>query len=155
MNGLEGDFSFSDAGERKIDRQQGLVPGLQLSDQSPLVEIGAVDFTTAKNECKSSKVLSVEVKKKASIINAVQAFSVIEIRQRIQTLPTPQNSAKSWLENAESQVNISANPVVTNLRSLKSGCGKFTESVLENPRDYGRECDLDCLSVNGGRRWEF
>ena len=95
LNGLEGDFSFSDAGERKIDRQQGLVPGLQLSDQSPLVEIGAVDFTTAKNECKSSKVLSVEVKKKASIINAVQAFSVIEIRQRIQTLPTPQNSAKS------------------------------------------------------------
>ena len=42
LNGLEGDFNFSDAGEGKTDSKQGLVPRLQLSDQSPLVKIRAI-----------------------------------------------------------------------------------------------------------------
>ena len=82
LTGLDGDFNFSDAGGGKIDGEQGLVLSLQLSDQSQLVKIGAVDIIITKKECRSSKELSEKLKKRASIINAVQTFNVNEINIR-------------------------------------------------------------------------
>ena len=82
LTGLAGDFNFSDAGGGKIDGEQGLVLSLQLSDQSQLVKIGAVDIIITKKECRSSKELSEKLKKRASIINAVQTFNVNEINIR-------------------------------------------------------------------------
>ena len=40
---------------RGVDSEQGLVPRVQLSDQSLLIKIGEVDFITAKKERKSLK----------------------------------------------------------------------------------------------------
>ena len=145
LTDLDRDFNVSDAGEGKTDREQGLVPPLQLSDQSPLVKIAAVDFKISKKKCMLLKELSVKVKKKVRIINAIQTFNVNEIKQRIPTFPPPPNSVEHCLENIENQVRVNANTFVSSLKGLKNGYGKLIESSTGKLKGLWKEkCDLNC-----------